>query len=167
MTQKDPSVSLHEDDPEAMSYICMALHHRQDFSEVISLELLEKVAVLCDKYDLTAALQASSELALQTWTVQCQGTKDCIKMLKLAYALNGHQAFWTSSCKLLFRCEGIEGKVTDRDGAFLVYALIGGHSFGIYPPLNAFLFLILIFSARFHQTPAGEYPDVPPEDRRG
>lgn len=122
---KDWTVSLPDDDQEAMSYICLALHYQQDFNRVVSPSLLEKVAVLSDKYDFTLALRGSSELALQTSMIDVREPKTYTMLLNVSYALDGHQAFWKSTYWLLFRSVSVDDVQTSSSGFLLPNNLHG------------------------------------------
>lgn len=89
-TQDKPTVHLPEDDPEALLIILYVLHHQNDkvrgfpyyasqtllclhsacawqvpFS--VNLNQLERLAILCDKYDLAQALHHWSTIWLDAW----------------------------------------------------------------------------------------------------
>ena len=49
-------IELPDDDPDAMTLVCYALHHHRSALQDITPELREKVAVLCNKYDLASVL---------------------------------------------------------------------------------------------------------------
>lgn len=56
-----------EDDYQAMTWICFALH-LQDLPEgCMPLELLKKIALLVDKYDCARKFQPWSRLWLEEW----------------------------------------------------------------------------------------------------
>lgn len=105
-TSSEPHrIALPEDDPEAMVVVCHALHFRPTRTDNGSLCLLEKVAVICDKYDLATALSGWSERALQCWKADTDGDAiQCMKLLCIAFVLGSHDAFWVVSWKLLYRC---------------------------------------------------------------
>ena len=54
--QEDWTVSLPDDDAEAMLVICRTIHFVDTASESPPFSLIAKVASLCDKYDLAVAL---------------------------------------------------------------------------------------------------------------
>ena len=45
-------IQLHDDDAESMHFMCTVLHHKCTSANSISLEKLEKLAVVTDKYDV-------------------------------------------------------------------------------------------------------------------
>lgn len=52
-----PNVCLKDDDPEAMHWMLSVLHYCKDVNRAeLSLQTLQKVALLCDKYDCCTAL---------------------------------------------------------------------------------------------------------------
>lgn len=65
-------VPLPEDDPEAMTQICYAIHFYATVPRTISMSLLEGIASLCDKYDLAVALAAWSELWLRDFVAKAE-----------------------------------------------------------------------------------------------
>lgn len=64
-TNEVATIRLPDDDPEAMLWLCKAFHLKQTHSEV-SFPLLEKLAILCDKYDMSLALASWSEVWFST-----------------------------------------------------------------------------------------------------
>ena len=66
----DPlELPLPDDDSEAIVWMCFALHLQYLPEGQLSLRLLRKLAVLCDKYDRADALQPWSRLWLREWYV--------------------------------------------------------------------------------------------------
>lgn len=97
-------IPLPEDDYEAMTWICEVLHFRPNVTTDISFELLEKIAVLCDKYDLVAALKAWSELCLLGWKVSAKGEEQWSKMMWFAFVFDHQSLFHYSALQLLEAC---------------------------------------------------------------
>lgn len=95
-------IKLPDDNPEALTLVCHVLHYRGDIPHRISLELLEKVAILCDKYDLAIALMPWSEVWLHQ--IDGQGEAHWAKMLCLASIFANHRAFHLNSQELLSAC---------------------------------------------------------------
>ncbi|MCJ1453530.1 hypothetical protein MMC28_003877 [Mycoblastus sanguinarius] len=90
-----PSISLPDDDPEAVIWLCNALHFRQNADEnLFCFPLLEKMAHLCDKYDLSGALSSWSHVWMQKWPGSKNGLDSYPKMLWIAYAFRHDLAFW-------------------------------------------------------------------------
>ena len=66
-------IALPEDDPEAMSWFCNGIHLRQHLIPSRRFPLLiERIAILCDKYDAALALTPWSEL----WLSNIEGSKE-------------------------------------------------------------------------------------------
>lgn len=95
-------IKLPDDNPEALTLVCHVLHYRRDIPHRISLELLEKVAILCDKYDLAIVLMPWSEVWLHQ--IDGQGEASWAIMLCIASIFGNHRAFNLSSLKLLSSC---------------------------------------------------------------
>lgn len=94
------NVPLPEDDPEAMTQICYAIHFYRTVPRIISMPLLEKMASLCDKYDLAVALAAWSELWLRDCLAKAKGEDDCVRMMYISALFASHWAFHLSSKEL-------------------------------------------------------------------
>ena len=109
--QKDCSISLPEDDPEAMTVVCRSIHYQEDTPKEVSISLLEKVALVCDKYDVAHALRGWSEAALQSLSISmCHNTHTEIlrvRLLYISYVLGSHQTFWEISYSLLHHCSRV------------------------------------------------------------
>lgn len=99
----DPlEVRLPDDDCQAMTWMCFALH-LQDLPEgQMPLLLLQRLAILCDKYDCARALQPWSRLWLREHlhTYEPDGIKWGI--LWMSYAFQEHVAFWEASEELIY-----------------------------------------------------------------
>lgn len=52
ISSKASRIQLHDDDAESMHFMCTVLHHKCTSANSISLEELEKLAVVTDKYDV-------------------------------------------------------------------------------------------------------------------
>jgi len=94
-------ISLPEDDPEAMAYVCHVLHYRSDVSVDISFSLLKRIAVTCNKYDLARALKGWSAAWLLKWQEDITGEPYWPDMLAVAAVFANDQAFYLISAKLL------------------------------------------------------------------
>lgn len=108
-------VPLPEDDPDAMTQICYAIHFYRTVPRTLPVPLLESVASLCDKYDLAIALAAWSELWLRDWTVKAKGEDDWVTMMYISAVFMSHWAFHLSSKKLLSSCPTHIVPVNDED----------------------------------------------------
>ena len=95
-------ISLPDDDPEATTWICDVLHFRENVSHDVSFRLMEKIAILCDKYNLEVALQAWSELCLQKWQKRVVEEQQCKTLMNMAAIFGSQDTFWTFSLKLLW-----------------------------------------------------------------
>ena len=52
ISSKASRIQVHDDDAESMHFMCTVLHHKCTSANSISLEKLEKLAVVTDKYDV-------------------------------------------------------------------------------------------------------------------
>ena len=97
------TVSLPDDDPEAMAWICRALHSHT-ISYDVSHELLEQISVLCDKYDLAGALRGKSELCLQ-FAYPCAtpvtDPSDAARFIFIVFAFGAHASFYRATLGFL------------------------------------------------------------------
>ncbi|KAG7008886.1 L-amino-acid oxidase [Physcia stellaris] len=111
----DPlEISLPEDDYQAMTWICFALHLQNLPEGRMPLALLKKIALLADKYDLARKLQPWSRLWLDEWSDSAAQDKDRWELLWMAYALFDVQMFYQASQKLIYG-KTIEGPDFDSD----------------------------------------------------
>ena len=97
-------IKLPEDDTEAMTVICYALHHRRITPHDLHFELLEKVAFLCDKYDLADVLTPWSGLWLQRWEFEGKGFEHWSKMMCISCVFANQRMFYLSTENLLRSC---------------------------------------------------------------
>ena len=109
------NVPLPEDDPDAMTQICYAIHFYRTVPRTLPMPLLESVASLCDKYDLAIALAAWSELWLRDWALKAKGEDDWVRMMYISAVFMSHWAFHLSSNKLLSSCPTQIVPVNDKD----------------------------------------------------
>lgn len=96
-----PSISLPDDDSEAVVWLCKALHFTKDLKVDINFSLLRKLAILCDKYDLVDALNPWSHAWLQEWPGSTHGVDSHAEMLWISYALGNEEYFWRNSRSLM------------------------------------------------------------------
>ena len=101
-------IELLNDDPVAMTWVCQALHHHESVTENVSIDFLTKIAMICDKYDLSRALRSWSEAWLQFSQPEDSVHHAWTQHLRCAAALGSHKHFHTSSLELLCRC-GMSG----------------------------------------------------------
>lgn len=125
------TINLPEDDPEAMAWIFNTLHFRQQMTSEVSFPLLEKLAVVCDKYDMSVALGSWSEVWLSRFTGSKDG-EDCFaKMLWISHAPGNHHAFWRISRDMIraFSTDELREQVNMIKDSSLPEAVIGEYRF--------------------------------------
>lgn len=91
---------LPEDDAEAIIWLCLILHYRRDIDDRVSFELLEKLALICDKYDCSSALSSWSKEWLHTANIVLRFPPDQAnyeRLLYISYLFRAHESFWISS----------------------------------------------------------------------
>ncbi|KAK3178658.1 hypothetical protein OEA41_000795 [Lepraria neglecta] len=94
----NPSITLPEDDVEAMTWLCKALHFKLSANErLISFGLGRKLATLCDKYDTSVAISSWSAMWMQNWKGSVDGNISYAPLLYMSYAFGNHEAFWCTS----------------------------------------------------------------------
>lgn len=120
------TVSLPDDNLAAMELLCQALHYKLKFSAIISFELINSMAVLCDKYDMSLALGVWSE----TWMQNREESVDngyIPEILWISYAFNNHHLFWETSRDMIVYyttqglatlCSGADANGILPDGVF-------------------------------------------------
>ena len=103
-----PSISLPDDDPEAMIWFCGALHLQVDGNKTeIPPGLRVRIATLCDKYDASKAISGWSQFWLRDLldpmvrdpTVP---SSHAAKVLYMAYAFKDHRAFWLATRDIVY-----------------------------------------------------------------
>lgn len=108
-TSTIPTISFPEDNPEAMVWICCALHLKTDaINSGLTLSLLKAIAVLCDKYDLSRALYAWSHLWVGRYTASAGAHNDAREIVWISCALGQDEDFWRSSRQLIISLSKIE-----------------------------------------------------------
>ncbi len=127
-SSKPVQVPLPDDNPEAMVWILLALHYCEKPAFDIPLRLLLRIAVHCDKYDLTRALRGWGDSMLRLNEETSAEESEFTLILASAYSLNNHESFWRSSRWLLVSGTlanlGNGRKIDDGDGR-LPEGLIG------------------------------------------
>ncbi|KAL2037383.1 hypothetical protein N7G274_009868 [Stereocaulon virgatum] len=95
------TISPPDDDAEAILWLCDALHFNKSITEEMSFELLKKLAVVCDKYDMSKTLSPW----IQAWMEKGKGTlggEDCYTaMVWISNAFRHHAAFWRNTRNLI------------------------------------------------------------------
>ena len=99
--QEIPAISLHDDNTEAMFWLCKALHFKQDLNVAIDFSLLKELAILCDKYELVSVLYPWSHGWLQHLPGSLHGNDKQAEMLWISYALGNEKSFWRTSRDLM------------------------------------------------------------------
>ena len=97
-------ILLPDDDPEAMTLMCHVLHHGNHTPEKLSVELLEKTATLCDKYDVVRAFTAWSDFWLRAWIADACGQDIWIRIMQASHMLDNHGVFFLASSNLVLSC---------------------------------------------------------------
>ena len=93
-------LALPEDDTEAMIWLCKAFHHKQVLSQ-LSTDLIEKLAVVCDKYQMSLTLSPWSEAWLLKTDGSLYGDQNHPRMLWISYALRNQSAFYKFSREMI------------------------------------------------------------------
>ncbi|KAL2037384.1 hypothetical protein N7G274_009869 [Stereocaulon virgatum] len=91
------TISLPEDDVEAMVLFCTIIHFKEHATPNVSFPVLEKLAFLCDKYDAARALSSASEVWMSPFPGSKDGESSFLKVLWISYALGNHRNFWKAS----------------------------------------------------------------------
>ena len=100
-TSEKPLIPLSEDDAEAFIILCKVIHHHMDeVPRTLTPTCLEKIAIICDKYNCTRALAHSSMTWLQAG-IETSVAKDFNKLLFAAYVLDIPDAFSRISWEIL------------------------------------------------------------------
>ena len=106
-TEGKVTIRLPEDDPEAMTILCRALHHvNRLIPGHLDTALLEKIAILCNKYDCTTALTPHAKVWIIYGLDFHPGPCDLDRLLFAAYLLDVPPEFGSVAGELLFNHEG-------------------------------------------------------------
>lgn len=95
------SITLPDDDADAMITFCNAVHLRSSKVAVAGFASVEKLSVLCDKYDCAEALSPWSTRWLSRWQGSMDGKDEYLKLVYVSYGLNDHQVFWSATANVL------------------------------------------------------------------
>lgn len=119
-------LELPDDDPEAMVCLCKAFHMKLILGP-ISILLLEKIALLCDKYDEALALSSWSDTWLAEFAGSVDGENSLPKLLWISYALGNHFHFWVSSFGMMWNYteEGLLATEAELVGTCLPKGILG------------------------------------------
>ena len=93
----DRSIKLHDDDPEAMALLCQTLHFWGSGLTEISFDLLERFAILCDKYQCANVMQPLGQTWLRKLSYKGQDHDHNMQILHISYVFRDSTAFWRSS----------------------------------------------------------------------
>jgi len=100
-TSGKPPIPLPDDNAEAFTILCNAIHYRTDeVPRIVALACLENLAIICDKYNCTSALAPWSAMWLQVG-IESHDAKDLNKLLFAAYVLDIPDAFSRISWEIL------------------------------------------------------------------
>lgn len=97
-TVDDPTIiGLPDDDPTAMSLICHTLHFQRDAAQRLLYppEVLKRLAVICDKYNMSKALSPWSRIWMDT--CHMENHFDRLRTAEISYGLAHHESFWKST----------------------------------------------------------------------
>ena len=108
-------IKLEDDDPEAMLLICHTIHLGHHIPRRVPIDLLEKVALLCDKYDLAKALSGWSERWLLGHITGTNTEDTLITLVCLSYIFEQHGAFFSGSSKLFLSYPMMISKCLSQD----------------------------------------------------
>ena len=96
-------ISLPEDSPEAVEYLCYILHF-QGYQECTSLALFEEMALLCDKYVCVKAVYLWSKFWLRKFAKDREVLYDALETHKrilgqicTSYIFESHYHLWEST----------------------------------------------------------------------
>jgi len=100
-------VCLEEDDAEAMRIICYVIHHRiNDVPQTLSPELIFRIAIGADKYDLAVALGLASSLWLGRVYPMTQDMSDTRYSMLSAYLFRNADVFARHTLSLVLHFTG-------------------------------------------------------------
>ncbi len=96
------TLSLPEDDPKAMAWVCHSLHYNHGVaSRITKLSLLGNIARLCDKYDMGQALCLWSEEWMRKWISETAKKVPDRRTLWMSYAFSNHRTFYQVSREMI------------------------------------------------------------------
>lgn len=128
---KNPSITLPEDDVEAVTWLCKALHFKLSANErLISFRLGRTLATLCDKYDTSVAISNWSAMWMQNWKGSVDGNISYAALLHMSYAFGHHKAFWCTSRDVMqyYTANGMKQIENELQSETLPYRLLGKSS---------------------------------------
>ena len=105
-TSGKPPIPLPDDNAEAVTILCNAIHYRtNEVPNKLASACLENLAIICDKYDCTSALAPWSAMWLQA-EIESNAAKNLNKLLSAAYVLDIPDAFSRISWEILLAQAG-------------------------------------------------------------
>ncbi|KAK5674105.1 hypothetical protein LTS10_013150 [Elasticomyces elasticus] len=108
------SIPLMDDDEEALGTILYAIHYRSEKTAGNpSVQLLARVGILCDKYDLAQALVPWSSRWID-YAMDLAQDRDLESLLLTTYTLGAAEMFWKLSSKILHEQSGAFGNSPGR-----------------------------------------------------
>ena len=121
------SISLPDNDPEAMVWLCQALHFNKSCNIDIDFSLLGELAILCNNYDFVDALKPWSRAWMQKWPGSFHGLDGYAQMFRISYALGNHEQFWLISRGLMqsYTTVDLGAFVNEEPNAMLTARLFG------------------------------------------
>ena len=133
ISQAVPEIRLPDDDPEAMQLILHILHHGKNAPGILRIELLEKVAVLCDKYDIVKIFAAWSDLWLQGRIESATDEDEWVRIMGVSSVFGNHKKFHLASTKSISACSIMNSVTLDKD--FSVVGRLPDDLFGKLLPI--------------------------------
>ena len=121
------TLTLAEDDPEALLYACHLLQNPHIERKPIRYTLLMKLAVLCDKYDLAYGLKSWIDVWINNSVMEakCDENRIYPEMLWMTYVFDHHEAFYQFSRALLMSATSfIQAQEEAWTGGFLPERLL-------------------------------------------
>lgn len=95
------NITLSDDDPCAMITLCNAVHVKSSRVSVASFDAVERLSILCDKYECAEALSPWSRQWLSKWQRSMYGQGEYLKMIYISYGFNDHDSFWNATANVL------------------------------------------------------------------
>ena len=116
-TFQKQSIPLPDDDLEAFTVLCNILHHRNfEVPKELTIDSLENLGVICDKYDCTRVLEIWSTIWLKPW-IASHRSVNLNKLLLIAFLLNNPYAFSRFSWEI----------ISAHSGQFMVLPGVSDH----------------------------------------
>ena len=95
------NITLLDDDPSAMITLWNVVHMKSSRVSAASFDAVEKLSILCDKYDCAEALSPWSRQWLSKWQGSMNGQDGYLKMIYVSYGFNDHDSFWKATSNVL------------------------------------------------------------------